>query len=65
MTYIKAWMSLNFGKIPLNTTELAALEHRKKSIYNVENTLAPLLSIKSSSFLPVRRTTIKSGQSSK
>ena len=30
-TSIKAWMSLNFGKIPLLTLELAALEHVKKS----------------------------------
>ena len=29
MTTIKAWMSLNFGKIPLLTLELAALEHQK------------------------------------
>ena len=50
---IKAWMSLNFGKIPPPTTELAALEHLKKSIYNVVNTLAPSLLIKSSSFLQV------------
>ena len=26
---IKAWMSLNFGKIPLLTSELAVLEHLK------------------------------------
>ena len=26
---IKAWMSLNFGKVPLLTSELAALEHQK------------------------------------
>ena len=26
---IKAWMSLNFGKIPSLTLELAALEHLK------------------------------------
>ena len=25
----RAWMSLNFGKIPLLTSELAALEHLK------------------------------------
>ena len=25
----KAWMGLNFGKIPLLTSELAALEHVK------------------------------------
>ena len=29
MTTIKAWMSLNFGKIPSLTLELAALEHQK------------------------------------
>ena len=28
-TTIKAWMSLNFGKIPLLTSELAALEGQK------------------------------------
>ena len=28
-TIIKAWMSLNFGKIPSLTSELAALEHQK------------------------------------
>ena len=28
-TTIKAWMSFNFGKIPLLTLELAALEHQK------------------------------------
>ena len=28
-TTIKAWMSLNFGKIPLLTSELAALECQK------------------------------------
>ena len=27
---IKAWMSLNFGKIPLLSSELAALERQKK-----------------------------------
>ena len=26
---IKAWMSLNFGKIPSLSSELAALEHQK------------------------------------
>ena len=29
-TTIKAWMSLNFGRIPLLTSELAALERLKK-----------------------------------
>ena len=28
-TTSKAWMSLNFGKIPLLTSELAALERHK------------------------------------
>ena len=28
-TTIKAWMSLNFGKIPLLTLEIAALERQK------------------------------------
>ena len=28
-TRIKAWMSLNFGKIPLLTLELVALERQK------------------------------------
>ena len=30
-TTIKAWMSSNFGQIPLPTTELAALERLKNS----------------------------------
>ena len=29
-TTIKAWMSLNYDKIPLLTSELVALEHQKK-----------------------------------
>ena len=28
-TTIEAWMSLNFGKIPLPTSELVALERQK------------------------------------
>ena len=28
-TTIKAWMNLNFGKIPSATRELAAIEHLK------------------------------------
>ena len=31
-TTIKAWMSLNFGRIPPLTSELAALEHLKNDI---------------------------------
>ena len=49
-TIIKAWMSLNFGKIPLLTSELAALE-RQKLMNNVVTTLAPSFLIGSSSFL--------------
>ena len=40
-TTIKAWMSLNFGKIPLLSSELAALERQKKLMNNVVTTLAP------------------------
>ena len=46
----KAWMSLNLGKIPLLTSELAALERQKKIMNNVI-TLAPSFLIGSSSFL--------------
>ena len=31
MTYIRAWMSLKFGQIRPQTTELAALERQKKN----------------------------------
>ena len=31
-TTINAWMSLNFGGIPLLTAELAALEHLKNDL---------------------------------
>ena len=34
-TYIKAYMSLNFGQIPQLTTELAALEHLKNRCHHV------------------------------
>ena len=34
-TYIKAYTSLNFGQIPLLTTELAALEHLKNRCHHV------------------------------
>ena len=34
-TYIKAYMSLNFGQIPLLTTELAALERLKNRCHHV------------------------------
>ena len=34
-TYIKAYTSLNFGQIPLLTTELAAFEHLKNRCHHV------------------------------
>ena len=34
-TYIKAYMSLNFGQIPPLTTELAALERLKSRCHHV------------------------------
>ena len=34
-TYIKAYMSLNFGQIPPLTTELAALERLKNRCHHV------------------------------
>ena len=48
---IKAWMSLNFGKIPSLTLELTALERQKKIVNNIVTTLAPSFLIGSSSFL--------------
>ena len=34
-TYIKAYMSLDFGQVPPLTTELAALEHLKNRCHHV------------------------------
>ena len=34
-TYIKAYMSLNFGQIPSVTTKYAALEHLKNQCHHV------------------------------
>ena len=62
---IKARMSLNFGKIPSLTSELAALQHLKKSMNNVATTLAPSFLIGSSSFLQATRKPIKSQMGSK
>ena len=62
---MKAWMSSNFGQIPPPTPELSAPARLKNCCNNVVNTLAPLFLIGSSSFLQVRRTTIKSRPSSK
>ena len=53
-TTIKAWMVLNFGKIPSLTSELAALERQKKIMNNVVTTLAPSFLIGSSSFLQAK-----------
>ena len=57
-TTIKAWMSLNMGRIPLLTSELAALERLKKKSYNLVSTLAPSFLIGSSSYLQITRTSI-------
>ena len=62
---IKAWMSLNFGKIASLTLELAALERQKKLMNKVVTTLASSSLIGSCSFLQVTRTTIKSRMGSK
>ena len=50
-TTIKAWMSLNFVKIPSHILELAPLEHLKKLMNNVVTTLAHSFLMGSSSFL--------------
>ena len=56
-TTIKAWMSLNFGRISPLTVELAALEHLKKT-YKLVSTLALSFLFGSSSFLQVARETL-------
>ena len=61
---MKAWMSSNFGQIPPPTPVICPCAS-EKLMYNVVNTLAPLFLIGSSSFLQVRRTTIKSCITSK
>ena len=48
---IRARMSLNLGKIPSLTSELAPLEHQKKIMNSGVTTLAPSFLIGSSSFL--------------
>ena len=63
-TCIISWMSSNFGQIGPPTTELAALERRKKfpSTYNGKNeviTFSRLFLIRSFSYLQVMRTYIK------
>ena len=68
MTYIRAYMSSKFGRIQLWTTELAALERRKKFpyTYNGENyvsTFSRLLLIGFFSYLQVMKTCIKAWMS--
>ena len=62
---MKAWMSSNFGQKPSPNTRAICPCTSEKLMYNVANTLAPLFLIGSSSFLQVRRITIKSWTSSK
>ena len=57
-TTIKAWYSLNFGKIPSPTTELAALEHLKKSMYDIVTTLGHSFFIGFPLFLQETKTAI-------
>ena len=57
---MKAWMSSNFGQIPPPIRVICPCVSEKLT-YNVVNTLASLFLI-GSSFLQVRRTTIKSRQ---
>ena len=68
MTYIRACMSSKFGRIRPRTTELAALERRKKFpyTYNGENYViifSRLFLIGSFSYLQVMRTCIKAWMS--
>ena len=68
MTYIRACISSKFGRIRPRTTELAALERRKKFsyTYNGENyviTFSRLFLIGSFSYLLVMRTCIKAWMS--
>ena len=68
MTYIRACMSSKFGQIRPRTTELVALERRKKKTHrhNGENyviTFSRLFLIGSFSYLQVMRTCIKAWMS--
>ena len=64
---IKAWMSLNFVKIPSHNfiLELTPLEHLKKITNNVVTTLAPSFLIGSSLFLQATSKPIISQMGSK
>ena len=42
-TCIKAWLSSTFGQIPPLSLEITALEHLKKSVYDVVAIRAPSL----------------------
>ena len=64
-TTIKAWMSLNFVKIPSHILELAPLEHLKKIMNDVVTTLAHSFLIGSSSFLQATSKPIISRMGSK
>ena len=62
---IKAWMNLNFSKIPSLTSELAGFGRLKKSMNNVVTTIAPSFLIGSSSLLQATRKLIVSRTGSK
>ena len=64
-TTIKAWLSLNFVKIPSPILELAPLEHLKKMMDNVVTALASTFLIGSSFFFHLTRTLIKAWMSLK
>ena len=64
MACMKAWMSVNLGKIPPPTQRVICPCVSEKLMYNVVNTLAPTFLIGSSSLFQVTRTTLNSGQSS-
>ena len=68
-TTIISQTSSKFDQLVPRTVELAALERLEKALYtyngeNVVNTQAPSLLIRSSSFLQVKRTTIRVRKSS-
>ena len=64
-TTIKAWMTLNFIKIPSPILELAPLEHLKKLMDNNVTALATTFLIGSSLFFHLTRTLIKDWMSLK
>ena len=64
-TTIKAWMTLNFVKIPSLIMELAPLVHFKKLMDYAVTALASTFLIGSSSFFHLTRTNIKAWMSLK